>query len=891
MPFTLRRMSSGIGRLSVRIALCVSFTALTTDCAREQQEPEPAPTQLQVGNVRAFVVKAPLKAGRVLGNLALEGPQLGIELRASGTNQERGALVAVRHLESAQTWESLRALIAIDGVLIEPSVQRMLIVKVGGRPALEVDALIETPVDTRRGQQATRIAVRRIFRLADVPGVARISTMVRVTRGAMPRDLKIIERVGWGGGIPIAPLSGPISAAVEVNADWVGRTLERRALVVAALDGEARVIGHSMDHGRVDLLRSTDLSLPLHKENEKTFSAEAVLSESNEGLAKAVRQLGWVRVKPFIEAVAILSTNPPETEVQVVLPSNGQLVMSGLPDERLRVILPLPTAVGGKPLLVGARARGVEASEWLPLGSPPYVPLMLTVPESSTLVVRVRHAGTGEPLPARIRVLPRRNTRVPNLGPDWEAKGALDTIISASGRASIRLAAGYYRVIVTHGPEWSVFDDSIELDVGKAEEVHAELERAIDPGSWIPCELHVHSAPSMDSQVTLEDRVASLVAEGIAFAVPTDHNHVTDLSNAIRAQPVTGLISVPGVEVTTDEPIFGHFNAYPYPLDPSLPGQGAPEYRGRQPGELFAALHALSPDLMVQVNHPRIEGGIGYFSVAEYDSVTDQGGALWSSDFDALEVWNGFDLARWQNVQTVLDDWLALNAHGHRIIATGSSDSHTIRSEGAGYPRTYVRMPLGGVGIDPLELVRSLRAGRAFVTSGPFLNVRIGDKTLGDAVELAEPNTRIDLDVFVQVAAWMQVSTLRVYLGGKVLRTMALGPPTATTAISRRYQRTLRLLIDQPGPLVVAVEGEATLDPIIARRGVKPFAFTNPIWLVRPGELPPRTAALPVIAPPLAPARADAGDRSRDAALIELEHRHAPHTHDAQIHDAHTHEH
>jgi hypothetical protein len=185
----------------------------------------------------------------------------------------------------------------------------------------------------------------------------------------------------------------------------------------------------------------------------------------------------------------------------------------------------------------------------------------------------------------------------------------------------------------------------------------------------------------------------------------------------------------------------------------------------------------------------------------------------------------------------VLGDWLAMLEHGHRIVATGSSDSHTIRSEGAGYPRTYVRAPLAGVA-HGVDVVRALRRGRAFVTSGPFLTVQIGDSTLGDAVEL-KPDEPIELDVSVQVPHWIQVTTLRVHLGREIVRELPLGPPASSSAIGRRYHRTLRLALDKPGPLVVAVEGDATLEPVVARRGVKPFAFTNPIWLVRPGESPP----------------------------------------------------
>jgi hypothetical protein len=139
-----------------------------------------------------------------------------------------------------------------------------------------------------------------------------------------------------------------------------------------------------------------------------------------------------------------------------------------------------------------------------------------------------------------------------------------------------------------------------------------------------------------------------------------------------------------------------------------------------------------------------------------------------------------------------------------------------------------VRAPLAGVE-HGRDLVRALRQGRAFVTSGPFLNVRLGAHGPGDDVELSE--ARVRLEVLVQIPHWMGVSTIRVYLGTELLRSLPIGPPSARTSAGRRYARSVSLTLKRSGPLVVTVEGDATLEPVVARRGVRPFAFTNPIWL------------------------------------------------------------
>jgi hypothetical protein len=788
-----------------------------------------SPAAVEAGGVRAFVVqKRDARLPHALpGDVMLDGAELSVEFDGSASALRRGALVALRHGAIAHDWESLLPWLWFGADAHAIDIDRVRVALIGGRAAMVIEGAARTP--------DLELRIQRLVRFADVGTVLSIRTRVTLARGEAPADLAVVERVRWGGGTPVAPLTGPLLHGQAVSADWIGRAIERRAIALGSPDGALRIVGEQAEHGRADVLRFTDVWLPTRTLALGQWQADTLLGTSLGGLGEAVRRIGWARGRPFDEIAVTLTVAPPGAEVRVVAAESGKLVSAGNPDGARRVLLPLPESARGQALAVVAFARGREASARVALTGPPYAPLELTIPQGSMLSVHAHSAAFGEAVPVRVRVLPRNGTADPNLGPDWAANGAIDTVIAPSGHARIPLPTGFYRVIVTHGPEWTVHDEDVELDVGEVTHVDARLDHVVDPGPWVACEFHVHAEPSPDSEVALTDRVASLVAEGIAFAVPTDHNHVTDYGDAVRAQPLQGLLSVPGVEVTTYAPSFGHFNAFPFPLDPDKPGNGAPAFQGVDPATLFGALHASGPDVVVQVNHPRLEGGIGYFDLTAFDPATGSGNERYSADYDALEVWNGFDLARRENVDHVFADWLSEIARGRHVVATGSSDSHTIRSEAAGYPRTYVRANPGGAH-DAHALVQALKAGHAFVTSGPFLNVQVNGRGPGEQVTVT--GDVADIEIAVQSAPWIDLSAVRVYLGNELVYRGAIEQRAILhNSGAQRFAQTLHVPLRRSAPLVVAVDGDKQLDDVIARRGIRPFAFINPIWLVKAGPL------------------------------------------------------
>ncbi len=465
-------------------------------------------------------------------------------------------------------------------------------------------------------------------------------------------------------------------------------------------------------------------------------------------------------------------------------------------------------------------------------------PLDLDVSDGGEIHVRVQDADTHQPLTARLLVHGIDGTLDPDFGPDYRASGAGPIIDALRGEVTTPLPAGKYRVAATKGIEWSVDAQEITVEPGKSVDLSLAPRHVVPTPGEIGCDLHVHARPSFDSPVTVEDRVLSLVAAGVDFAVPTEHNIVGDYGPPLKLLGLSGeMATVTGVEVTTFSPRFGHFGVFPYPRS-----RPVPPFRHSTAAKVFAAAHAGDPNRVLQINHPRLPKGIGYFSVSGWD----RRGPLpkhMRTDFDALEVYNGYDLPSPHRVDEVMADWFALLNMGHRYVATGSSDSHRIQYQWAGYPRTMVRYADADAPVDPLAVVAAIKKGHATVTSGPIIELQLGGGRPGDEVSAGGPT--VSGHVVVRAAPWVDVTQLAVVANGRTVQTLSiesrpteLGPEAGT--LEEAQARTIRLATDlhvdvAPGTtwVVVVARGERRLDDVLPFMPVQPLGFTNPVWVKR----------------------------------------------------------
>jgi hypothetical protein len=418
-----------------------------------------------------------------------------------------------------------------------------------------------------------------------------------------------------------------------------------------------------------------------------------------------------------------------------------------------------------------------------------------------------------------------------------------NVIYSLSGRGRVTVPAGDYTVYASHGLEWSIDSRRIAIAAGEVATWSARLIHELDTRGWISGDFHLHTLThSGHGDANMEERIISLVAEGVEFAVATDHNHNTDYRPTMERLGVQSkMTSVTGNEVST--PI-GHFNAFP--LDPRRPPV---EHRLRDGAALFTLIreetneYGIAP--VIQVNHPRW-GTIDYFGRGRLDPVTATAGSeIFCDDFDSIEVLNenaawGYedsdvagDLPVGASVHWVVGDWFNLLNSGHRAAAVGNSDSHHVYEIYAGYPRNFVRSTTDDPGvIDPRAVAEAVRDKRLFTTTGPFIEIEVNGEPPGATVQAGE--RPLYLHVRLQAASWVDCDRVKVLVNGDVADVIDVPGSRAVLRLD-----TVRALpVRRDGWLVVLVEGDGALAPIVhdTHRPVRPFAVTNPIWIDADGD-------------------------------------------------------
>ncbi|HYO97672.1 MAG TPA: CehA/McbA family metallohydrolase [Polyangiaceae bacterium] len=801
--------------LAVTLAAGVGWVALGGTAQRTPPRTPPLPYR-QAGVTVSSVPAGGLAAGEAIdgasGDLLVQNGRLSYVMggNVSGTERQarHGALLdlALKDFHADELLE-LRTIVRLGGKPLIINVVAVTLVTDSTYPFLSVEQV------SRDGY--IRLATE--FRAAPQSNVIQVITRLHNAGPSIALGVEIGERTRWPGASTFAPRLGFPKHTSRAEVSWIARQGERLSYALAFPEGPAEA---AFFFDRIGQLGQETLSrlgnvaagaTLVHRRD--LIAVEGSLSAAAE---LAFRSLG----KKVGRVEGVLQPAPAWAIVEALFP-DGKPALSVRAAANGQYVLPLPT--GDYRLVLRSPGGEDEAEVSVEAGKPPVTPVLLApVPGRLRFVVT---DDNGAALAARLLLRGIAPTKDPELGPVERGSGARNVVYTRTGEGEIELPPGRYRVVVTHGSEYELLDQEVEVDGDTGATLRGVLPRVVETGGWVACDFHLHAAPSHDSNVSLEDRVLSLLAEGVEFAVATDHNEVTDYSAAVahhRAEDELGTAS--GVEITTGT--WGHFNAYPYPV-----GAPPPAYSRVTPLEIFAAVRARAPFAVIQVNHPRMPG-VGYFNRIELNRQTGVAEAEDASlEFDAVEVVNGYDLESGKLIDENLQEYFLLLNFGHRYTATGNSDSHRLIINWAGYPRTYVRIPDDRVGsVDPLAVARAVREGHAMVSNGIFLAVAAnGTGGPGDTVS----GRRLTLQVEARAPSWVDVKRFDVWVNGVLAAShrVAVLPPGA-----RRVSWDTELELRQDAWVVVIARGDQPMSQPFFGRRVLPFAFTNPIYADADGD-------------------------------------------------------
>lgn len=200
---------------------------------------------------------------------------------------------------------------------------------------------------------------------------------------------------------------------------------------------------------------------------------------------------------------------------------------------------------------------------------------MLTAPDVACGVLRFELLDEdGAPIPGRLTfheagadpeaAQPQPFT-VTGARPD-ELAVRKNVVYTKSGRGAITVPVGTWVVHASRGLEWSLDTAELRFVKGGEQAWTARLRHELDTSGRVSGDFHLHTLTySGHGDANLEERVVSMVGEGLEFGVATDHNHHTDYTPVVERLGLGALLGhTVGNEVSTP---LGHFNAFP--LDPA----------------------------------------------------------------------------------------------------------------------------------------------------------------------------------------------------------------------------------------------------------------------------------------------------------------------------------
>lgn len=438
-----------------------------------------------------------------------------------------------------------------------------------------------------------------------------------------------------------------------------------------------------------------------------------------------------------------------------------------------------------------------------------------------TLKVRVTESGSPTITPNRVHLKASDDKFYAPNNAYARISGQKDPMFHNLGEFEVALPEGQSELTIVKGFE--IFPQTLEAEIvaGEVVTLNVELERLTDMGAkgWYSASTHVHANYGGNLHNTLENLMMMSRAEDqdlVLEQVANKDNRILDYHYFVPgggAHPISEPDQIVVVGQEYRPPFYGHVFMYglkEHLISPFVTGYEGTAIESLYPSNTDMFLKAKAQGAVVGYVHPfggeadpllgNLGGGKGFMVDAALETT------------DALE-WSDANRAGFFPLYAVWNN-------GLKVTATGGEDSISSlhSSKLVGSLRTYVYT--GNQGLTMEAWFDSLKKGRAFVSSGPLLEMEIDGLLPGDTVEFPPGGGEVTITGRLRSVTPME-DVLLVCNGREIERfdvRRGAGNLDLTTSVD----------IDRSGWCHLRAEGNPEdrfpMDMAYTQ------AFTNPIW-------------------------------------------------------------
>ncbi|MGB2713910.1 MAG: CehA/McbA family metallohydrolase [Vicinamibacterales bacterium] len=456
------------------------------------------------------------------------------------------------------------------------------------------------------------------------------------------------------------------------------------------------------------------------------------------------------------------------------------------------------------------------------------------------LSVRTIDAATGQPTAARIHLTASDGKHYTPADAYSRVSGAGDRVFHQMGEFRVDVPPGVATIEAVKGFEYIPVKATAQVAEAHIARVDLKLVAMTDLSArgWCNGSTHVHMNYAGNLHNTLENLLMMSAAEDqdmVNDQIANKDNRILDHQYFVpggKAHPLSTRERVLVVGQEYRPPFYGH--VFMFQLRDHLISPFTTGYEG-------TAIESLYPSNTDMFRKAKAQGAtVGYVHAFGSQSADRSGG---NDPLNAdLGGAKGFivdaalrttDAVEWSNSGTAgFHPWYAVLNNGLRVTAVGGEDSISSmhRSKLVGSARTYVYT--GDRGLDADAWFEGVRMGRAFVTTGPLLELTVNGRMPGEDAKL--PASGGDAAVLARVQSITPLENVTLIFNGEVVEKI----PLSADRKSAQLSKTLR--VTRSGWYHLRAEGNPRerypLDTTFAQ------AFTNPVW-VTVGDRPVRSAA------------------------------------------------